>query len=260
MYKCKFCQKEFESRSSLAGHTTHCKENPNYERNKVNCNNFGISSRAKLLTETCPYCKEEFTSTKSGITFHINRCKENPNRKIHPGNKGNTAGYRAWNKGLTAKESSSIAVGAEKRIKQYASGELQGSFTGRKHSSETKRKLRILAIEHIEELGPVKCNYSKNGCKLMNELNIQNNWHLQHAENGGEFYIDGYWLDGYDKELNIAFEYDEPRHYKDVMNNILSDKDVERQNNIINALQCKFYRYNQYLEKLYEVQAPSVNG
>ena len=72
------------------------------------------------------------------------------------------------------------------------------------------------AKEYIETLhGPVRCRYSKKGCKLMDELNEKNSWHLQHAENGGEFFVDGYWVDGYDEQNNIVFEYDEPKHYKD---------------------------------------------
>jgi len=84
-------------------------------------------------------------------------------------------------------------------------------------------------------------------------LNEEKHWNLQHAENGGEVNCLGYWLDGYDKELNIVFEYDEPKHYKDVTNNILKDKDIQRQNNIINKLNCQFWRYNEYLDLLYKV-------
>ena len=32
MYKCKFCGKEFNSIYGLAGHTSHCKLNPNYNK------------------------------------------------------------------------------------------------------------------------------------------------------------------------------------------------------------------------------------
>lgn len=60
-------------------------------------------------------------------------------------------------------------------------------------------------------------------------------------------------MDGYDSTLNIVFEYDEPRHYKDVNNNILTDKDIERQNYIIEKLGCEFYRYNEALVLLYKV-------
>lgn len=62
---------------------------------------------------------------------------------------------------------------------------------------------------------------------------------------GGEFYIKelGYWLDGYDKDKNIAVEYDERKHFK--VNGELKDKDIHRMNEIISHLNCSFYRYNQ---------------
>ena len=76
---------------------------------------------------------------------------------------------------------------------------------------------------------------------------------MQHAENGGEHKVCGYFVDGYDKELNIVFEYDESRHYKDKINNILNDRDIQRQQNIINELHCEFWRYNEYLDLLYKI-------
>ena len=40
-------------------------------------------------------------------------------------------------------------------------------------------------------------------------------WKLRHAMNGGEYYIKelGYWVDGYDKENNIIYEFDEHQHF-----------------------------------------------
>ena len=49
------------------------------------------------------------------------------------------------------------------------------------------------------------------------------------------------------KKKNIVFEYDEPTHYIDKENSILKDKDIKRQQNIINKLKCEFWRYNEYL-------------
>lgn len=62
MYKCKYCDKEFESKHSLCGHTTRCKENP---KNK--------------LVYNCKFCSREFTSL-SGLHRHEKQCKCNPNR------------------------------------------------------------------------------------------------------------------------------------------------------------------------------------
>ena len=125
------------------------------------------------------------------------------------------------------------------------------SWKGRHHTEETKDKMRISAAKYFHSKGGA-C-YSKTACNYINELNKTYNWNLQHAENGGEIIISGYFLDGYDKDLNIAFEYDEPKHYKDVNNNILKEKDIKRQNEIISLLNCSFYRYNEKIQKLYKV-------
>ena len=82
---------------------------------------------------------------------------------------------------------------------------------------------------------------------------MKKGWSLQHAENRGEICVGGYFLDGYDKDLNIVFEYDEPKHYKDIQNNILKDKDIQRQQNIIEKLHCEFWRYNEAIDLLYKV-------
>lgn len=90
------------------------------------------------------------------------------------------------------------------------------------------------------------------GCAYIDELNKKYNWHLQHGLNGGEIHVGPYSVDGYDKELNIVFEYDEPRHYVDVMNNILTERDLNRMQYIKEQLHCRFFRYNEKLNLLYE--------
>jgi hypothetical protein len=64
---------------------------------------------------------------------------------------------------------------------------------------------------------------------------------IQHAENGGEFFIKelGYWVDGYDHINNIVYEWDETPHY---VNNELREKDKLRQIEIEKFLNCKFIR------------------
>lgn len=141
-----------------------------------------------------------------------------------------------------------------KNDERLKTGELLPSTTGIKYSEESRKKMRQNMINHIKTVyGKYQSNYSKRGCEYINKLNEENHWNLQHAENGGEFEVDGYLLDGYDKELNIAFEYDEKGHYADVRNNILKDRDIERQNYIIEKLHCEFWRYNEKLKLLYKV-------
>ncbi len=110
---------------------------------------------------------------------------------------------------------------------------------------ENKKKKRINMIKNIEkrklnghQLVP---NYNPDGCRIINKYGLENNYNFQHAENGGEFYIKelGYWVDGYDKEKNIIIEIDEPYHFS---NGNLKEKDIKRQNEIVDLLNCKFIR------------------
>lgn len=68
----------------------------------------------------------------------------------------------------------------------------------------------------------------------------------------GEISCGPYYLDGYDKELNIAFEYDEPRHYSNVAKNQLKERDEIRMKFIKEKLNCRFFRYNEKLNLFYE--------
>ena len=92
-------------------------------------------------------------------------------------------------------------------------------------------------------------HYNPTACKYLDNLNRENGWNLQHAENGGEVIVGGYALDGYDRERNIVVEYDEPHHNK--RSRILKDK--KRMDEIINHLRCKFYRYNEEKKLLIKI-------
>jgi hypothetical protein len=84
-------------------------------------------------------------------------------------------------------------------------------------------------------------SFSEIGCEIFNNINKEENTHIQHAMNGGEYYIKelGYWVDGYDKENNIVYEYDEKHHYK---NGELNQKDKIREKEISELLKCQFIR------------------
>jgi len=128
------------------------------------------------------------------------------------------------------------------------------TYKGRKHTQAEKDKIRLSTIKYLQKNpnfhGP---RYNRKACNYIDELNKKNNWNLVHALNGKEECIYGYFVDGYDKDLNIVFEYDESGHYEDVYNNILKEKDLIRQQQIIDKIKCQFYRYNEKLDLFYKV-------
>ena len=254
MHICKYCNKEFETYQKLGGHIIHCKLNPNYEQSlkQLEESRKNIKNINKKLLY-CKFCGKE-VHNKGALINHEKACYDNPNKEKCPnrkGNGGNAKGHVAWNKGLTKETDERIFNRTITWMKNLYDGKINVSHP---HSEKTKQLLRKIFKEKVEnQIGSYKCFYNKDACKYIDKLNEEKHWNLQHAENGGEVECIGYYLDGYDKDLNIVFEYDEPRHYKDKINNILKDKDIIRQNNIINKLHCEFWRYNEYLDLLYKV-------
>ena len=120
------------------------------------------------------------------------------------------------------------------------------SFKGKSHSEKTKRKMRKIAIDRISDTlrdgEKILPNYNKTACDYFNNLMLETKTNIQHACNGGEFYIEelGYWVDGYDKENNIVYEWDERRHFN--RDGTLKEKDINRQREITEYLKCKFIR------------------
>jgi DNA-directed RNA polymerase subunit RPC12/RpoP len=128
---------------------------------------------------------------------------------------------------------------------------------GHLHKEDTKKRISDSMKVRVKDknfLDIVKNkfipNYNKIACSYFDNLNESNHWNLQHALNGGEIKFEGYWLDAYDKEKNIAVEYDECRHY--YKNGLLKEKDLDRMNYIKNKLGCKFFRYNETKNELKE--------
>lgn len=285
MVKCKYCGKEFNSNVGLGIHKKSCDgwikelnlqiENEyicecgakfNKRQSLIShgrfCNKYKslrikpiVSERKISKNEWQCECGKIFNNYQS-LNAHMSHCDYHheclgTQKKLRPSELNHSMNWE--NK--TSEEIQQIHNKSGKTLSnKIKSGEVIPSFLGKHHSEESKQKHRIAALKYIEKtIGPIKVRYSFNGCKYINKLNEEKHRNLQHAENGGEICIDGYWLDGYDKELNIAFEYDESFHYKDVKNNILNDRDIKRQNYIIKKLHCEFWRYNEKMDLLYKV-------
>jgi len=83
-------------------------------------------------------------------------------------------------------------------------------------------------------------SYNSNACEIFDKISKEKNIHIQHAQNGGEYHLKelGYWVDGYDIKNNIVYEFDEKYHESEKQ----QKKDLIRQNEIINHLECEFIR------------------
>ena len=115
-------------------------------------------------------------------------------------------------------------------------------------SEEHKRKCRVSALKRIErnlregyQLTPF---WNPVACDLIEQYGSTNGFNFQHAGNGGEYHIKylGYFVDGYDKEKNVAIEIDEPKHFDS--KGCLREEDILRQVKIENQLGCTFIRIN----------------
>ena len=126
------------------------------------------------------------------------------------------------------------------------SKEILVKYKNRFVSQESIEKRRINSrkkmIEMLQKLNKdFHPPYNPKACEYFNQLMKKTNTFIQHAENGGEYFIKelGFWVDGYDSENNIVYEYDEKHHFT---SNKLNDKDINRQKLIIEFLNCSFIR------------------
>lgn len=141
-------------------------------------------------------------------------------------------GRQPWNNGLKTGP-----------LSEEHKNKISKSNTGKKRSPECIKNIRIAVINRIRSRhGQCVPNYNPEACKLIDEYGRNNNYKFQHAENGGEFHIKelGYWVDGYDKDNNVVIEVDESFHFD--INGNLSERDVIREKEITNFLDCKFIR------------------
>lgn len=130
-----------------------------------------------------------------------------------------------------------------KNVKQFISLNNRGnkSKTGQLCSENVKMNMRNSAIARIKIQGTSR-SYNPIACIYMDTLIPKLN--LIHAKNSpDEYKFRGYFADGYDVKNNIWFEYDEPHHFK--KDGTLKDKDVNRMNEIIKYLSCRFFRYDE---------------
>ena len=133
---------------------------------------------------------------------------------------------------------------------------------------EVKQKLRDSFKKRAS--GKTGCfvpSYNPSSCVIFNKINSEVGLNGLHAENGGEYLINGYFLDYYDKELNLAIEFDESFH----KGKKYSIPDAIREDKIKSIINCTFLRIkegediNIFIKTLKEwkvkhLEAPALPG
>lgn len=222
---CPDCGREFKTKQALGGHKRSCKkDNPKFGKIQAK-NKIDVSSYNGI----CPFCGKDYKSNL-GLGCHIKICKHNPNfdkelynrRYIHI-NRCLKSGHIAWNKGLTKYTDERIRKCSESFHRHLKEGKFIPSWTGRKHTEETKNKIREKMNKFFEENG----NPGWKG-RLWNELSYPEQYFKDVFEKENiplKFHlaIGKYELDFYNEDLRKYIEIDGDQHYR-FQENIERDK------------------------------------
>lgn len=211
---CRYCGEDCITRRNML---EHLKTHQEYKsREKTN------------HTWICSYCNQQFKS-RSKLYEHNKTCEERLKCELDSiGRIKNPNAYKNARK---------------VRANLYKEGKLK-TRKGISLSEEHKKSISDSTKKYLKNtIKNGGARYSIKACEYIDKLNIEMGWNLQHAENGGEIIIGHYYLDGYDKNLNIAFEYDENKHHYGY-DDELSDEDKKKMEYIKKKLNCRFFRYN----------------
>lgn len=198
----------------------------------------------------CPECDDEIYYSKPKYQKVCEKrgstCKKCQNKKLSIQRKGITIFDRLGKKKsllMKARQSASLkGVPKPKFWTENMKGENNPNF-GNKWTDVQRSKARRRMANMVKDRKWTHRNYNPIACKYLDELSLKTGWKLQHAKNGGEKIIEGYFVDGYDSRRRIIVEYDEPIHYYADGN--LKKNDIDRMEKIIHATNYKFYRYDE---------------
>lgn len=129
----------------------------------------------------------------------------------------------------------------EYRIKVSNSLKNSQKLKESRQSEEYRNKKRLQFSKCIQLGTKPKVCFNPKACAVFDIISAKEGIKIQHAMNGGEFMVPdlGYWLDGYDAENNVAYEYDEKHHF---IGGKLREEDIKRQKVIEDKLKCTFIR------------------
>lgn len=170
-------------------------------------------------------------------------------------NKGNTYSVGYKHSEDAKKKMSAGLMGNKHTLGFRPSEETRKKLRNKVVSEFTREKLREHRLNQIDALGYRGPAYNRTACQFIDRINNALGLNLQHALNGGEIRATGYSMDGYDKDKNIVFEYDEKTHRTPGYR----QKDFRRQSRIISKITpCLFLRYDEINERLYDAETNST--
>jgi hypothetical protein len=142
-------------------------------------------------------------------------------------------GKTPWNKGKTNVYSEETRKDMSES-KKGKNNPFYGKFGAehpkykKKCSDGARKKMRLSRIKVIERLhGQISPNYNPKAIPIIKEYEKKHGFNFQHAENGGEVCIGGYYPDGLDEKRKTIIEIDEKHHFDN--SGKLSQKDIRRQ-------------------------------
>ena len=221
------------------------------EAQKLKCTKIGVHNSFELDTGLLKklYLEDKLTTYEVAKKLGCSESKVYTTLKKMGINKSIsdvTKGRIPWNKNVPMDDET------KNKLKESLKGR-EGYWLGKIRDEKDKTKMRLSAIKRVknnlQSNNQAFPNYNKESIFYLEKYAAENDYKIQHAENGGEFYIEklGYWVDGYDTNKNVVIEFDETHHNKKNQ----KIKDMNRQNNIINHLKCSFIRLDENgVEKL----------
>jgi hypothetical protein len=223
----------------------------------VNVEDQKLTSEKKRWVKTCPSCSREMSyGQRSHLLYSLRKnlsCGSCTHKGKNHCNFGKTSGMKGKHHSIETRNKISFRVKGINHLSYGKLGSNNPQFgikrsietrnkiskgnKGKKRTDEHKQRYREIALNYVKKF-KVYGKYNPLACKIFDEINNVLGWNIQHSLNGGEFQIGGYSLDGYDKQQNIAIEYDEKYHFSPAQ----LERDIIRQARIIQLLNCKFYR------------------
>jgi len=186
-----------------------------------------------IINKFCKYCGREFESLKKTTIFCSITCANKSREKIKLERNcilcGDIMKYKNIASLCNAKRRKTICGSCAKKGKR-------NPFYEKNHTNEYKKNMRLFTIKKIKQRnGQISPGYNPNAIPIIEaEAKKYGITDLQHAENGGEKQVCGYFVDGYSPSKNIVIEYYEDFHKR------TKKRDEWRKKEIINELDCKF--------------------